>query len=514
MQRFFNTAGPCNPAYHYMLPPLRRLPELRGFIDRMQYIVLHAARQVGKTTAMEALARELTAEGRYAAVVASAEQGQAFPDDVGAAELVVLGDMRGSADRLPEPLRPPPWPAAAPGERVRAALAAWADACPRPLVIFLDEIDALRDTVLISVLRQLRAGYRLRPQGFPWSMTLIGLRDVRDYEIDDGEGRLGTASPFNIKVESLTMAGFTRDDVAELYGQHTADTGQAFEPEAIDRAFELTCGQPWLVNALAAQAVDRLQPDRSQPITEEIIDRAAQILIERQDTHLDSLSARLREPRIRALIEPMLAGEALGDIPRDDLRFAIDLGLVRLSPEGGLVVANPIYKEVIVRELATVPRASLPRIAPTWLDERGQLSPPALATAFLEFWRQHGDAMLGSAPYHEVAAQLVLMAFLHRVVNGGGWIQREYAIGRGRMDLCLHLGEVTLAMELKVWRDGAADPLPQGLEQLDRYLDGLALQSGWLVIFDRRTSAGPAATRSRQEQARSPAGREITLLRV
>jgi hypothetical protein len=514
MPRFFNTAGPCNPEWHYMLPPLRRLPELRGFIDRKQYIVLHAARQVGKTTAMEALARMLTEEGRYAAVCVSAEQGQAFAEDIGAAELVVLSDVRMSARRLPEPLRPPPWSAAPPGDRIRSALTEWAEACPRPLVIFIDEIDALRDAVLISVLRQLRAGYRHRPQSFPWSTTLVGLRDVRDYEIDDGEGRLGTASPFNIKVESLTMSVFTRDDVAELYAQHTADTGQVFEPAAIDRAFELTCGQPWLVNALAAQAVDRLRPDPREPITKAVIDLAAQALIERQDTHLDSLSKRLREPRIRAIIEPMLAGVALADIPRDDLRFAVDLGLLRLSNDGGLVVANPIYKEVIVRDLAMGPRASLPQIAPTWLDERGQLVPQALALAFLEFWRQHGDAMLASAPYHEVAAQLVLMAFLHRVVNGGGWIEREYAIGRGRIDLCLHLGEVTLAMELKVWRDGAADPLVRGLGQLDRYLDGLGLSSGWLVVFDQRESAGPAATRSRQEQAQSPAGREITVLRV
>src|SRR5690606_29527735 len=244
---------------------------------------------------------------------------------------------------LPELLRPPPWSAGPPGDRVRSALAEWAKACPRPLVVFIDEIDALRDDVLISVLRQLRAGYRQRPRGFPWSITLIGLRDVRDYEIDDGEGRLGTASPFNIKVESLTMAGFTRDEVAELYGQHTADTGQVFEPAAIDRAFELSCGQPWLVNALAREAVDKLRPDPREPITKEIIDRAARALIERQDTHLDSLSKRLREPRVRAIIEPMLAGEALGDIPRDDLRFAIDLGLVRQSEQGGLVIANPIY---------------------------------------------------------------------------------------------------------------------------------------------------------------------------
>src|SRR5690606_24021628 len=114
----------------------------------------------------------------------------------------------------------------------------------------------------------------------------------------------------------------------------------------------------WLVNALAREAVDKLRPDPREPITKEIIDRAARALIERQDTHLDSLSKRLREPRVRAIIEPMLAGEALGDIPRDDLRFAIDLGLVRQSEQGGLVIANPIYREVIVSDLAAVPRAS------------------------------------------------------------------------------------------------------------------------------------------------------------
>lgn len=412
-------------------------------------------------------------EGRYAAVCVSAEQGQPFADDIGAAELAVPGDVRLSARDLPEPLRPPDRPAGPPGERIRLALSGWAEACPRPLVIFIDEIDALRDAALISVLRQLRAGYRHRPESFPWSVTLVGLRDVRDYEIDDGKRQLGTASPFNITVESLTMPGFGRDDVAELYAQHTAETGQPFEPAAIDRAFELTCGQPWLINALARKAVERLRPDPAATVTVDDIDVAARALIERQDTHLDSLSKRLREPRLRAIIEPMLAGEALGDIPRDDLRFATDIGLLRMSKEGGLVVANPIYREVIVRDLATGPKASLPQISPTWLDECGQLDPAALAKAFLDFWRQHGDAMLASAPYHEVAAQLVLMAFLHRVVNGGGFVEREYAIGRGRMDLCLRLGPVTLAMELKVWRDGAADPVAQGLEQLDRYLDGL-----------------------------------------
>lgn len=515
MTRFFNTAGPCDPADHYMLSPLRRLAELRQFLDRKQYVVLHAPRQVGKTTSIRALAHELTAEGRYAGAYVSAEQGQAMRDDIGAAEHAILNDWRFSTLALPEPLRPPPWAQARPGGRIRSALATWAQACPRPLVVFIDEIDALRDDVLVSMLRQIRAGYPHRPGRFPWSIVLVGLRDVRDYELTgDDEDRFGTASPFNIKVRSLTMESFTREEVGELYGQHTAETGQRFEPDAVDRAFELTCGQPWLVNALADEIILELRPDPREAITRDDVERAGRVLIERQDTHLDSLGKRLREPRIRAIIEPMLAGAALGDIPHDDQRFAVDLGLVRISEEGGFEVANPIYREVIVRELASGPRVALPAIRASWLDAEGRLVPDALCDAFVAFWRQHGDAMKQSAPYSEVAAQLVLMAFLHRVVNGGGSIEREYAIGSGRMDLCVRMGDVRVAMELKVRRDGdhKGDPRVVGLAQLDRYLDGLGLETGWLVIFDQRAGAEPTAVRTRREEGTSPAGRRVTVV--
>jgi hypothetical protein len=80
------------------------------------------------------------------------------------------------------------------------------------------------------------------------------------------------------------------------------------------------------------------------------------------------------------------------------------------------------------------------------------------------------------------------MAFLHRVVNGGGTLDREYAIGSDRMDICLRYGKVTLGMELKVWRDKRPDPLVKGLEQLDSYLARLGLATGWLVIFDQRSN--------------------------
>jgi hypothetical protein len=515
MPKWFNIAGPCQSDIHYMLPPLARLPNLERLVAQRSYFVIHAPRQTGKTTAMLALAQQLTNSGQYTAIMVSAEVGAAFPHDPGMAEKAMLGNWRQNAeDRLSPSLQPPGWSPAEPGQQVQSALRAWAKASPRPLVVFIDEIDSLRDETLISILRQLRAGYPNRPQAFPQSLALIGVRDVRDYKVaSGGSNRLNTSSPFNIKVKSLTLQNFSPAEVAQLYQQHTAETGQVFETEAIQHAFNLTQGQPWLVNALAKEVVEELVPDLTKPITAEHIEQAKEILIQRNDTHIDSLTSILQEDRVRAVIEPMLAGQELGRVQNDDIQFLLDLGLCRMSPNGGLMAANPIYQEVLPRVLSQTPQASLPQIAPSWLTPQGTLDADKLLDAFLSFWRQHGQPLLKSAPYHEIAPHLVLMAFLHRVVNGGGTLTREYAIGSDRMDLCLQYGDVTLGMELKVWRDGRPDPLPMGLKQLDRYLAGLGLDRGWLVLFDRRAGLPPIAERTTTEAVISPEGRQISVIR-
>lgn len=293
------------------------------------------------------------------------------------AELAILDAWHSRAQLyLPPNLQPPDnWDEAQPGRRIQAALLAWAQAQKRPLVLFIDEIDSLQDEALISVLRQLRDGYPIRPQNFPISVGLIGLRDVRDYKVaSGGSNRLNTASPFNIKVRSLTLRNFNASEVGELYQQHTEDTGQVFTLEAIQTAFDLTQGQPWLVNALAKEIVEEMVTDTTVAITPEHIHSVKEILIERQDTHLDSLAERLRELRVKAIIEPILAGLELGDIPNDDIQFVIDLGLCKMDPLGGLAIANPIYREVLPRVLTVTPMASLPQITPTWLTADGAFS--------------------------------------------------------------------------------------------------------------------------------------------
>lgn len=521
MKKRFNIAGPCVPERHYMLPAAPRLPEAPDLIEQGAYFAVHAPRQTGKTTTLAALAHQLTAAGDYAALHFSCQNAGAIEGDIGAAEDAILSAIRYHARYdLPPDLHPPdPWPAAAASARLMHAIGDWASRCPRPLVLFIDEIDSLTDSVLISVLSQLRVTFPYRPRGAAWSVALCGLRDVRDYKAASGGDptRLGSSSPFNIKTKSVLLGNFTRDEIARLYGQHTAAAGQPFTDAAVDRAHALTAGQPWLVNALANEVIEEM--GITEAIDTDHLETARRRLARAKATHLDSLLKRLSEPRVRRVIEPIVIG---GNPPArafdEDYTYARDLGLVIADPE--LRITNPIYAEVITRALADAIEASgLP--GPRAYVTDGRLDMTALLRGFGEWWTQHGETLDAPLDYHEAAPHLVLMAFLQRVVNGGGFVDREYSIGRLRLDLLVRwpLADGTWqreAIEVKVRSDRShrGDPLAPGLEQLDAYLTRLDLDHGTLVIFDRRADRDPIDERVTLGEAATPTGRPVRVLRA
>ncbi|GAA3235274.1 AAA family ATPase [Nonomuraea helvata] len=353
--RYFNTTGPCDPQRHYMLPPTPQIPQTRVLIDMDRYFVLHAPRQTGKTTALRFLASELTADDDIAALRFSCETAKAAGDDFAAAESILLHSMREAAkwSGCPDEWLPPdPWPQVAPGSRFGAALTEWCRRCPRRVVLFLDEVDALQGDSMINILGQLRTGHDKRPQGhpFPTSVVLCGVRNVRDYKVASGHSdRSNPASPFNIIADSLRLGDFTADQIAELYDQHTQATGQEFTKGAVDRVFELTQGQPWLVNALAYEIT--FQMGATGAITARQVEEAKERLIRARVTHLDVLVSRLREPRVKRVMESVVAGSFPDADPAFsiDLSYVRDLGLVKQRPP--IDVANPIYGEVMLRVL-------------------------------------------------------------------------------------------------------------------------------------------------------------------
>jgi hypothetical protein len=497
MPRYFNTTGPCRAELHYMLPPEERLPALLPLVEQELYFVIHAARQTGKTTAAQAFAARLRGLG-YVAVHATLETSQGA-DSVEEAEPRWMSSIQLAAGlALPPEQQPPPYArtlSEPPGERLRRWLSAWSAAvAPSSVVLLLDEADVLRGPALISLLRQLRAGFMTRGVGrFPVSIGLIGMRDLRDYLAEARDGSpANSGSPFNIKAESLTLRDFAEAEVAQLYGQHTADTGQVFLPEAVERAFYWTQGQPFLVNALAREAVMRLVTDPAQPVRASHIDASKERLILSRTTHLDNLVQRLREPRVARIVQAALTGDITIDYSDDDFQYVVDLGLIRRGP-GGAEAANPLYREVLARQIAYNVQENIPRPEWRWRTADGRLDFPALVDAFLAWWRENADALVEDIPhYPEAVPHIAFMAFLQRVVNGGGTIQREYAAGRRALDLLVSYGPDRFVVEIKRVRerDSLERVRESAVQQTVQYLDLVGEKEAWVLIFDQRPGLG------------------------
>ena len=505
--RFFNTEGPIKRQDHYCVEPLERidLQELLTLIGWKKYFVLHAPRQTGKTSMLIALQDLLNAEGRYRCLHVNIETAQTARDDVDRGMQAILGAIGSSARRIlgdgfVESIWKETLEESGGDNALCETLVQWSLASPKPLVLLIDEIDSLMGDTLISVLRQLRSEYDRRPAEFPQSVVLCGVSDVRDYS--SYSAREGThikgGSVFNIKAESLRLGDFTESEVRSLLGQHTEETGQCFEEAALKRVWHLTRGQPYLVNALAQRACfeDPAGRDRGRAIGSEAIETAKEGLIVDRVTHLDQLADKLEEERVRRVIEPLLAGsEGAGEVSGEDLDYVVDLGLVRI--DGGLEMANPIYREVVPRELTLVQDEFIAVWADWHVRADGSPDLPRLLAAFQQYFREHGEHWPEGFAYKDVAPLLLLQAYLQRVVSRGGRLEREYGLGRGRTDLLMlwpdGKGESPDGMrrhviELKVAREGRGPErqVREGLEQTAAYMDRCGAESGHLVVFDTR----------------------------
>ena len=517
--RFFNTAGPIIPEMHYCLPPLSRfdLDEVLSLIGQWKYFVLHAPRQTGKTSCLLSLMERLNSEGHYRALYSNIEAAQAMRENVAqgiatAVHTIAVDARDYIQDDRAIPLAESIIATVPPGDMLSTFLSEWCRQSTKPSVLMLDEVDALVGDTLISLLRQIRSGYPKRPALFPQSIILCGVRDVRDYRIHAASEKdiITGGSAFNIRAESLRLGDFSREEMEQLYAQHTEETAQIFEPDAISLAWDLSEGQPWVVNALAYETCFRMKEgrDRRRPITAESMEQAKENLILRRETHLDQLADKLKEGRVRRVIEPLITGETLEtDRLEDDIQYVTDLGLIRRD-RNGIRISNAIYREVIPRQLTVDFQLAMENILQDFLfiQPDGRLDMVKLLSEFQKFFQENSQHWIRRFDYQEAWPHLLLQAFLQRIVNGGGQIIREYGLGLKRVDLLVvwHPRPVSNAspmltgaqyarpdmaqrfvLELKVIQDSLDTTLAKGLPQTAEYMDRCAASDGHLILFDR-----------------------------
>jgi hypothetical protein len=481
-----------------MLPPEERLvgAQLHRYIRDKLYWMLHAPRQTGKTTFLQSWMQQINSGTEATACYVSVETCQGIPERAEAMKTMhyaICESARASGLPIPE------LPVDNPELLLYKTIQKWSELiAPKPLVILFDETDVLEGEALISFLRQLRSGFAERGVGkFPVSVALVGMRDLKDYITAAKDGvPVNPGSPFNIKEDSSVLSNFTQTDVESLFAQRTEETGQTINRDALEYVYEQSRGQPWIVNSLFKRATMRiLDEDSSATVTLEHIKEAREQMILARETHLDALSHRIRDARVKKIIEPIITGDFNPELGREnpDIQYVMDMGLIKWETQTGLQIANPLYAEIITRNLNSGYHDIMPPPSSwQWETPDGFLDMDALLKEFQEFWRKHSEIWEQKADYTEAFPHLLLMAFLQRVLNGGGHIDREYAAGRGRMDLAVEYNNKIYIIEIKLIHsyNSPSEILEEGLEQITKYRDKIdATAPAYLVIFDRRAEA-------------------------
>ncbi|MGF1525737.1 MAG: AAA family ATPase [Candidatus Competibacterales bacterium] len=497
--RFFNTAGPVDPQKHYCLAPLGRLDlaEILALIEQEQYFVVHAPRQTGKTSSLLALMDYLNRQGQYRCAYVNVEAAQTAREDVPTAMATILDELAtwakiGLDDPFVDERQEALLQGRPPHTALTQILTQWAAQSPRPLLLIVDGIDTLVGDTLLSVLRQIRAGYPRRPRHFPQSVILAGVHDLNGFRIrsEREQAVITGGSALSINTPTIKLGLFSRIDIETLFHQYSDDTGYNVTPEALERIWQLTQGHPWLVNSLGRVLVQGPGERHGVDITLDRVEQAKETLIAQGHSHLSQLADRLEEPPVRRVLEAMLTGDVLADdFQKGDVDYVVELGLVHRGGHGALTLANPLYREIIPRILVADLQQGMTEQVHRYVDKsNGRLDVHRLLRGFQQFCRDHSAPWLQRFPYRRAAPLLLLQAFIQRIIDTNGHLEREYGLGRGRTDCLLtwptYDGVQRVVIEMRLVQKSLVASLIEGMEQTRNHMVRCSTKEGHLVVFD------------------------------
>lgn len=525
--RTFTTDGPCDVDAHYVLPSAPRLAEARSLIDRGAYFILHAPDRTGKTTALSALAADLTSQGSHAALLCSAKVAGSARGDVISAQNALLSAITIAAEQhLPLVLRPPPFSPSGELTRIWESLSHWAQVCPRPIVLFFDDLDSLAAVTLENLLQQFETGFWRRPKHFPWAVGLVSRLDLRRNRLSDNDDSADVHStgPFESFWNSRLLSPFTVEEIRALYAQHFGSLDQAFVPELPDLVHDLTAGHPFFVQALGRELATMAESTKC--LTNVDLVAAFRNLVAQQISPVDDLAVRLTEPRVRRVLESVFLGTAaVASVAESDIQFARDVGL--LADDEPVRIADAFHKALIPRLLAKPAlRMSMVDVA-ACLDERGKLVLQTALSAFAAFYTTHGTELVAAMPYAKIAEELVFLGFLLQLAEGRGWVDVDYGPARGRLTVAMTMAcskspktpdsvgraEPCEVFVLVARRKGESGSKKHGMQWLEAALQQTPHASGTLVIVDKRGKRSSEKNFKWRESA-TEAGKTVRLLRI
>ncbi len=474
--RYFNTSGPCNPAEHYTVLRKELIAEGLNKVRQGRYITIFAPRQAGKTTYFQLLLEELRKEGRYTPIWISSENTrgatkkefyEVLNHKLGrelaeyGVKMPVLIKNEITLARLFEEIR---------------------NQCPA-LVVVIDEFEGIPKSRIGELMHAFRAIYHERKHYALHSLILVGVSTIADLIVSS------TTSPFNI-VDELKIPYFSFDEVKNLIGQYTRESGQPFKQEVVKAIYENTNGQPGMVSGLCAHLVEQVATDRKKPIVIEDFYRTLKyFLMEKFDKNILNIVQKARQKKafmLRLLFKDDPIPFTVDD---PDIAYLYAHGVVE-NVEGWVDISVPLYK----KRLLTAFRPAINGETGYYVSahdtfseylQRDGLNLKTILHRYVEYVARRGFRAFDTKHLKEGAWHYSLDGFINFFIERlGGQTFTEVPSGRGRTDIMILFRGKKYIIETKIFTD--LSYFQRGKKQLAEYLKSEGLDAGYYVVFSQK----------------------------
>ncbi len=498
-KRYFEKSGVVDPGASYYVP-LENVTnmdnqDIKTMVDLGRYFSIFSPRQTGKTTFFEGFCHELEKDPTYVAILLSFQdykqlekatfygliEEAIFEQLVERLEELNCENTESVRDLLNSHHLTDHISFRKLFEKLNKVIP------PKKIIIFIDEFDGIPIGELenfLTTLRELYQKYKKRTDKALYSVGLVGIRNITKLIV-------GGVSPFNI-ADQVKLPPFTLKNVRDLYAQYTEETNQPFTENAVKKVFDETAGQPWLVNRLGTILTVDIKPETTEPITEQDVEKAIEILLYEENSHFDNVTEKAKQYK-ETFIDVVFNGVEY--IPGDEEQsILLTHGLI-MAEGKDVRVSNPIYQKRFTRTFFRDVAAKVDVSFRRYYLPDGSLNMERVLIDFEKYIAQIGAAAFYSTNKPmEVTGKFQLTAWLYQFVSEGtGELYYESRTGLGIMDIMLIYKDKKYIIETKVKRyPGTID---EALEQLtERYLLPERVSHGYIVIFDSKTRVGKLCT--------------------
>jgi len=352
-------------------------------------------------------------------------------------------------------------------------------------ILIIDEIESLNKEYFNQFLHTIRQLYHTRTEHSLKSVILVGVSNILGIIQDN-------ASPFNI-ADNLDIPFFTKDEVFELLEQHETETSQIFDSNVKEKIYEITAGQPGLVNGFAYQLVEKYK----EQTTINLINFYAiekWYLNNAIDKNIGNIVNKAKQ--YKKFVESILFTETKihFKIEKEEIKFLFANGIIKCNDDGFVEFWVPLYKKRLYDAFYPYTNGEKDDIIETLIIKRFLNSDNSINIDYLINKYKEYINKRSFKPYREkdsegnfvsipeaamiYSFETYIDAFITEVQ---GKIYREADAGLGKSDLIINMLGKEYIFETKKYY--GFNQFKNGKKQLAYYCKKLNIKEGIYLVF-------------------------------